>query len=259
MKEMEILTNGEIIGRGIYCECGRELKQGYLSFINRHINFECECEKEKRDKQDKLYAEFERKADIIKLIEYSGLTNKQKECTFDSFKVSEETERVVTALLSYVEKSDAYLKQGKGIYFTGNTGSGKTHLACAVANALLNKGVKVSFEIIGDLARRIRFSYQDNFENESEILQKAYNSKVLVLDDLGAEEYTEKVQDRIHNIIDYRLRHRLATIITSNFKPEGLIKILDERTIDRITDKFETPFVVLTLRCKSYRQQSIAK
>jgi DNA replication protein DnaC len=252
-----LVENGEIMGTGKHCECGRELNKGYLSFLQKFINIECECIREKRNEQDKLHSEFEKQADIQKLFSVSGLTDKQKEMTLDNFNVTAETARAANSIKKYIENANIYLPQGKGIYLMGGTGSGKTHLACAVAIELIKKGISVAFESVSDLFTRIRYCYNNGIENEREILHKSYNSKVLILDDLGAEISNEKVQKRFHNIIDFRLRHRLATIITSNIKPEELQGILDPRTIDRITDKFEVPFVVLTLNCESYRQSKV--
>ena len=127
-----------------------------------------------------------------------------------------------------------------GLLFTGQVGSGKTFLACCIANALLVKGKLVLFAVVPDLLDQIRSTYDtgknpDNI-TEFDLVDKAKQVPLLILDDLGAHNYTEWTRNKIYSIINYRLNHRLPVIATTNIIPEELEGYLGERTTSRLLE-----------------------
>lgn len=123
-----------------------------------------------------------------------------------------------------------------GLMISGPVGSGKTFLACAVANALLEHGVEVLFVIVPDLLDQIRASYDNsNRDTEHDLIDSARNVGVLILDDLGAHNYTDWVRNKLYSIINYRLNNHLPTVITTNLDLDELEQYLGQRTTSRIT------------------------
>jgi len=124
-----------------------------------------------------------------------------------------------------------------GLLLTGQVGSGKTFLACCIANALLMHGKTVLFIVVPDLLDQIKATYDVKNENsvtESELLDTAREVPLLILDDLGAHNYTEWTRNKIFNIINHRLNYLLPTIITTNINLEDLEQYLGDRTTSRI-------------------------
>ncbi|MCG9967250.1 ATP-binding protein [Pelotomaculum terephthalicicum JT] len=133
-----------------------------------------------------------------------------------------------------------------GLMFTGQVGSGKTFLACSIANALLKRGKTALFVVVPDLLDQIRSTY-DIARNagdytEFDLVETARQVPLLILDDLGAHNYTEWSRNKIYSIINYRLNHCLPIIVTTNITPEDLEEYLGERTTSRLLEM-----------CKPYR------
>ncbi|KNZ70918.1 IstB domain-containing protein ATP-binding protein [Thermincola ferriacetica] len=123
-----------------------------------------------------------------------------------------------------------------GIMFTGNVGSGKTFLACCIANALLEHGEELLFLVVPDLLDEIRATYDNGVHDvtEQELLDTARKVKYLILDDLGAHNYTEWTRNKLYSIINYRLNNQLPTVITTNLDLAELEQHLGDRTTSRI-------------------------
>lgn len=126
----------------------------------------------------------------------------------------------------------------RGLFIFGPVGSGKTFLAAAIANALAAMKKEVLFVVVPDLLDEIRATYDRKAETESptelELLTTARDAKVLILDDLGAHNYTEWTRNKIYSLINYRLINELPTVITSNLNLKQLEEYLGERTTSRL-------------------------
>ncbi|MGI9952543.1 ATP-binding protein [Moorellaceae bacterium AZ2] len=126
----------------------------------------------------------------------------------------------------------------RGLFIFGPVGSGKTFLAAAIANALTAMQKEVLFVVVPDLLDEIRATYDRRPEAESpteqELLTTARDARVLILDDLGAHNYTEWTRNKIFSLINYRLIHDLPTVITSNLDLQQLEEYLGERTTSRL-------------------------
>jgi DNA replication protein DnaC len=130
----------------------------------------------------------------------------------------------------------------------GNYGTGKTHLAAAIANFAVGQGVETIFITVPDLLDALRYTYQDagpSFEERFEELRRA---ELLVLDDFGTQNATSWAQEKLFQIINYRYINRLPLIVTTN---------LPLREIEgRIRSRLQDPEVVtrITINAPDYRR-----
>lgn len=112
----------------------------------------------------------------------------------------------------------------------GPSGCGKTHLATAIANQRLDDGAAVFYTTVPDLLDALR-AVLFSSERYTQLFTWVREVELLVLDDLGAHQPTVWSNEKLLQLLDYRLA--LPTIITAIPKE---LQGLDERLRSRVTD-----------------------
>ena len=159
-----------------------------------------------------------------------------------SYYTKTESKNIIKASLSlvkwYLDNLDENIRNGKGIYFWSDTkGSGKTMLATALANELMNNYKKyVKFATSLDILDEIRATYNnDSDETESQLLNDLYNTDFLVIDDFGTERATDWVGEKFYQIVNNRYINKKVTFYTSNCNLTTLK--YDDRVTNRIKER----------------------
>ncbi len=134
----------------------------------------------------------------------------------------------------------------RGLYLFGHAGSGKTHLAAAIGNRLVQK-TDVRFVTAPELLLEIKKTFND--QGDTGLLDRLSQTKLLIIDDLGSEKPTEWVKETLFVLIDRRYTHYLPTVITSNYSLDQLKDRLGYRTASRIAEVSE----MVELRASDYR------
>ena len=115
----------------------------------------------------------------------------------------------------------------------GGHGVGKTHLAAAVANRLMEQGHPVFFTFVPDFLDQIRGSYsQDSELTYDELFEQVKAVPMLILDDLGAHSGTPWAEEKLFQVINHRYLADLPTLVTSALQMERL----DGRLQSRLSD-----------------------
>jgi len=226
--------------------CGQELQAEYFEFPpalqhkygkpGEWYYHPCtpECEKKNERREWEL---MRRDARVATLRERSGLSKRMKGYTLGNFRptVSNAAGRARVKVDGYLEGWEENRDAGKGLYFCGGVGTGKTHLAVAVMNELIRrKRIPSLFVTVPELLDNLRETYNKPGRNLDEWMDAVQNAEFLVLDDLGSERTTEWVRERIFVIVNHRYREALPTVFTSNIGPKDLAEQLGERTASRI-------------------------
>ncbi|OAI44527.1 hypothetical protein AYO38_00065 [bacterium SCGC AG-212-C10] len=104
------------------------------------------------------------------------------------------------------------------ITFQGVNGSGKTHLAAAIANKALLSGLDVFFAVVPDLLDELRSGFAPGKDGEryAEIFGIVRNAGLLVLDDLGAQRSAQWAEEKLYQIVNYRSVAGLPTVVTTD-------------------------------------------
>ena len=114
----------------------------------------------------------------------------------------------------------------------GNYGCGKTHLAAAVANFVVDIGVPTLFLTVPDLLDSLRFSYNNPVSSFEERFDDIRRSPLLIMDDFGTENATPWAQEKLFQILNYRYINNLPLLITTNLS----LNQLEGRIRSRLQD-----------------------
>ncbi len=103
------------------------------------------------------------------------------------------------------------------LLLTGTYGSGKTHLAAAIANQAVGMGINTIFLTVPDLLDWLRFAYSSSADTSfEERISQIRSVPLLLMDDFGTQSSTPWAQEKLFQIINHRYINKLPTVITSN-------------------------------------------
>ncbi len=136
-------------------------------------------------------------------------------------------DKVMRVSYNYAEDPQGWL------LLTGPHGSGKTHLAAAIAQFRRDRGDDVLFLTIPDLLDYLRASYGPSSEMGYDgTFNRMRKAPLLVIDDLGTENATPWAKEKLYQLVDFRYVAQLPTVITTAKELEKI----DERIRVRLLD-----------------------
>ena len=164
------------------------------------------------------------------LIDQTNLGRRFKDRTFDNFKIEYQPEAYA---ISYEYATGFNDNTGQGLFFMGNPGTGKTHLAAAITNYIVMElGIPVKFGNFIDLLSDIKKS----FRSDEDIVQQLKEMPLLVIDDLGKERSSEWSESILYDVINGRYEDYMPTIITTNMTPKQVEGRFGEAVLSRLSE-----------------------
>lgn len=138
-------------------------------------------------------------------------------------------------LVDYVDKFEKHFKKGTGLLLVGPTGVGKTYSIIAVLKEIYKKyKIRGLFFDTKELSIRLKSGFSNNTHHKMvSILTKI---PVLVLDDLGNEELGEWYREILTGVISYRYNQNKVTLITTNYYPSYVLKIMSNNKGVKVSD-----------------------
>ena len=221
------------------CFCKNEMK-GYKlipNVLDNKINFEYEaCSYMKKNLKETSFL------NNIKLYnEPSELKNARIKDIYVDDKSRVEVIKYINDYIKNYNKDRL-----KALYLTGSFGSGKTYLISALFNELAKQNVTSVIVYFPEFLRTLKSSFNDIENSYNERFNHVKNAKLLLIDDIGAENLTTWGRDEIlGTILQYRMQENLPTFFTSNLNMKELEehisittssseKVKERRIIERI-------------------------
>lgn len=177
----------------------------------------CKCgqEKAERERQERERQEFETRMERLRR---DGITDPAYlKHTFAQD--DRRNPKISDVCRKYVDNWAEMKAQNIGILFYGDVGTGKSFLACAIANALLERLVSVSVTNFPRILNSLQGSFDDERQKRIDRLQ---HYSLLVIDDLGVERDTSYSVEQVYNVVDTRARSGKPVIITTNLSMKDL-------------------------------------
>jgi len=182
-----------------------------------------------------------------RLIHQAGLIQDQTLESFDfTFNPS-----IPAALIRELATS-RFLDQGSNIFFIGPTGTGKTHLAKALAHAFCRKYLSVRF-----------FTFQQFFELLSasdlnnqlpKIMKQLIKTDLIIIDDFAFKKLTDRQSEYFYALVNERYAVK-SMILTSNRALVDWNGIFPDPLIaNTILDRLAHNAYQITMKGESYRK-----
>jgi DNA replication protein DnaC len=150
-----------------------------------------------------------------------------------------------------------YIDKRENLLFIGNSGTGKTHLACALAFAACAQEQKVRFYTVSGLVTEL---LECREERRLQRLQKHLERfHLLVLDELGYVPFSRAGAELLFEVISRAYEHR-SLIVTTNLPFEEWVEVLgSERLTGALLDRLTHRCHILEANGESYRLRQAKK
>ncbi len=212
-----------------------------------------EAEQNEREERE---AAARRQAELERRLNASAVPFEYREKSFNNFEVDNETcgEALRQARL-YAENFKLVKDTGTGLFLYGTTGTGKTHLACAVLRRLAEQGIDGAYAMTWQIVRAVKSA---DFKKDP--LKPFIDVSILVLDEVGVQSGSRFEETVLYPLIDSRVGMRRPTIFISNVQPDAkdpefkgdtVRKLIGERLWDRIQHRS----IFLKLKGESHRKR----
>jgi len=158
--------------------------------------------------------------------------------TFDSYVAdSDQKARALTICRDYAEKFEANEDSGPSLILCGRPGTGKTHLACSIADYLIQRGRTAVFSRVFDAIRTIKATWsRDSDITETQAIRSFIEPDLLILDEVGVQFGSEAEMLLLFEIINGRYEAIRPTILISNLPVTELKNFIGERVMDRLRE-----------------------
>jgi DNA replication protein DnaC len=147
--------------------------------------------------------------------------------------------------------SGEYIDRHENVLFVGNQGTGKTHLACALAFAACGQGRRVRFFMVSELITHLAEAREER--HLQRLHSQLERQDLLVLDELGYVAFSKMGAELLFEVIS-RAYERTSLIVTTNLPFEAWTEVMgNERLTGALLDRLTHRVHILEANGESYR------
>jgi DNA replication protein DnaC len=159
--------------------------------------------------------------------------------SFDRPPVTQIDAGVVRTVRRYVDTLEERLEEGKGIWFQGDVGTGKTTLAYLISKAAMDVDRTVAIYSLPRLLAMLRDTYDDHARYSlNELIDQLSAVDLLHIDDVGAEQSSPWVLEQLYTIVNTRYEDGKSIVVTTNLVTQegddALREQIGDRTVSRL-------------------------
>jgi len=163
------------------------------------------------------------------------LPKRFREVSFEREPVASMNDALLREVRGYVRAIDQRLDEGRGIWFVGGVGTGKTTLAMLISKAAMEADRTVAIYSLPRLLALLRDTYDDDAQfSLNELIDRLCSVDLLHIDDVGAEQSSAWVLEQLYTIVNTRYEDGKALVLTTNLGQEALVDQIGPRTVSRI-------------------------
>lgn len=203
----------------LYCGLCNTPKQVRIHVFGRdEINpCDCKCQQEEYDKIQNIRREQENRLNV-NCLRNSGIHNRSMH-NWTFAKDNGSSPKLINTAKRYVNGWEEMKSKNIGLCLFGDVGTGKTYAAACIANALIDRGVKV---IMTDFSRVINAMQSYDTKDKNRYIDNICGCDLLILDDLGAERQSDYSLQICEQVIDERAKNKKPLILTTNIPLETI-------------------------------------
>jgi DNA replication protein DnaC len=188
----------------------------------------------------------------LRLLRESRLPLEKNLEAFDRKRLSPRVNAQVNALLD-----GAFLQRTENVLAFGQPGSGKTHLLCGIAQALIHEGRRILFMPCNFLVQELLAAKRDL--TLPRLLKRWAIYDALILDDIGYVQHSRMEMEVLFALLAHRYE-RGSVMITSNLPFSGWETIFkDKMTTAAAIDRLVHHCIILEMNLPSYRLEHSKK
>lgn len=202
-----------------------------------------ECQREQVRQEDRRMAEESKQQmeqqRISRILGRAAIPQRFLDRTFDNFTVENDGQRkAFSASKRYADDWRSNRKEGRCLIMVGDPGTGKTHLAIAIAREVMNQGGTAMFTRAHEAISTIMETYRrDSPKSERQVLDEFRKPDLLIIDEVGRQRGTDNERMMLFEIINRRYDDEKPTLLISNLNLEKLRGYIDEATEDRLRER----------------------
>ena len=200
---------------------------------------DCTAEARAVQERERIEAEARTKANKVQLLfSRAGIPARFANRTLENYQAETAAQKRALKIADrFVDSFGDGLVAGASLVLAGKPGTGKTHIACGIGRALMERTRSVLFMTVLQALRHIKDTYRrDSEKTETQALKDMLRPDLLILDEIGAQLGSEHEKMLMFEIINERYQHCRSTILISNLTGEELTTFLGDRVMDRFRE-----------------------